>query len=104
MTAPIVQTWEKDLTKYASALQALAAGRSNAGVSVTLAANAASTVVAAENCGEDSAPLPIATSANAAAELGNGTMYVSSVGRGTFTITHANNAQTDRTFLFVCLG
>jgi hypothetical protein len=29
---------------------------------------------------------------------------VSSVGAGTFTITHANDASTTRTFFYVCLG
>jgi hypothetical protein len=26
------------------------------------------------------------------------------VANGSFTVTHANNAQTDRTFAYVCLG
>lgn len=34
--------------------------------------------------------------ANAAAALA--TTYISAVGQGTFTITHANNAQADKTF------
>jgi hypothetical protein len=40
------------------------------------------------------------TTANAAAEIGNGTIYVSSRGKQTATITHANNSQTDRTFAY----
>jgi hypothetical protein len=42
--------------------------------------------------------------ANAAAEVGAGTIYISAVSHRSFTITHANNAQTDRTFGFVCIG
>jgi hypothetical protein len=42
------------------------------------------------------------TTANAAAELA--TMFVSSRGKQTFTITHANNGQTDRTFKYVVIG
>lgn len=42
--------------------------------------------------------------ANAAAELANGTMFVSSQGKQTFTITHANNAQNDRTFTYSIMG
>lgn len=44
--------------------------------------------------------------ANAAAELGSGTMYVLTANRGNdqWTVTHANNAQTDRTFQVAVLG
>jgi hypothetical protein len=41
---------------------------------------------------------------HAAAELGNGTIYVSAVANGAFTLTHANNVQADRTFGFVAMG
>jgi hypothetical protein len=39
------------------------------------------------------------TTANTAAQLGNGTIYVNGRANGSFTLTHANNAQTDRIFL-----
>jgi hypothetical protein len=42
--------------------------------------------------------------ANAATELGNGTMYVSAVANGSFAITHGNSAATGRLFLFALLG
>jgi hypothetical protein len=42
--------------------------------------------------------------AHGAAELGNGTIFVSAVANGSFTLAHANNAQNDRTFGYVCLG
>ena len=48
--------------------------------------------------------LPFAKTANAAAEIGNGTMYIGAVNNGAFVVTHANNAQADRTFLYVALG
>ena len=32
------------------------------------------------------------------------TTYVSAMANGSFTITHTNNAQTDRIFGFACLG
>jgi len=41
---------------------------------------------------------------NAATEVGNGTIRVSTVANGSFTVTHANNAQTDRMFLYAALG
>lgn len=95
---------DRDLTRTAFAVRQLAQGRSNATGTVTLTAGAASTVKSFVNCATGSVPILVPTTANAAAEIGNGTMYISSVGNGTFTITHANNAQVDRTFLFVCLG
>jgi hypothetical protein len=42
--------------------------------------------------------------ANAAAEVGNGTIYVSAVTNGSFTLTHANNSQVDRTFRYAISG
>ena len=44
------------------------------------------------------------TSAHAAAELGNGTIYVSAVANGSFTVVHASNSQTDRSFVYATLG
>lgn len=104
MTATIVGREEKDLTRFAFAIQQLAEGRSNAGGSCTLTANAATTTVTAKNCGTGSVPILVPTTAHAAAEIGNGTMYISSVKAGSFVVTHANNSQTDRTYLFVCIG
>jgi hypothetical protein len=102
MTVFLPSTAEKDLSKYALSLQQLAAGRSNATGSVTLAAGAASTVVSAPNCAPGSAVFLFPRTANAAAALA--TTFVSSVGKQTFTIAHANNAQTDRSFFWVALG
>lgn len=95
---------EKDLRRYALAIQELSAGRSNAAIKATLTANASSTVVSFDNCSEGSIPLLVPMTANAAAEYGAGTLYVSAVANRSFTITHANNGQTDRTFGFVCIG
>lgn len=97
-----VSTAEKDPGKFALAIQQLYAGRSNAAGSVTLAAGAASTVVAAPNCSPQCAVFLFQKTANAAAALG--TTFISSVGKQTFTIAHANNAQTDRSFFWVALG
>ena len=102
MTAFNVSTQEKDLSKFALAIQAALNGRSNASGSVTLTPSAASTVVSAQTCAPASAVLLFPKTANGAAALA--TTYISSVGKQTFTIAHANNAQTDRTFFYVCLG
>lgn len=44
------------------------------------------------------------TTANAAAELGGGTLYVATQSDGAATITHANAATGDRTFRYAILG
>lgn len=93
---------ETDPRKQNNAIRQLIEGRSNAVGSVTLAANAASTVVTAPNCGAGSSVFLFPTSANAAAIVA--ATYVSSVAAGTFTVTHTNNGNTDKTFFWVCLG
>lgn len=104
MTAYVPGINETDLKKIVLALQQLAAGRSNAVGSVTLATGSTTTVVPASNCASGSTPFLTPASADAASELGNGTMYVSTVANGSFTITHANSATTGRTFLYAILG
>lgn len=102
MSGYSVSTQEKDPAKFALAIQSLYNGRSNAAGSVTLAAGATSTVVSAPNCAPQSAVFLFPRTANAAAALA--TTFVSAAGNKSFTITHANNAQTDRTFFFVFVG
>jgi hypothetical protein len=98
---------ETDPKKVILAVQQIAAGRSNATGTVTLTPNAATTTVTPSQTGaiaSGSTPILTATTANAATEVGNGTMYVSTVANGSFTITHANAATTGRTFLWAILG
>lgn len=90
--------------QIAQAVSRLAAGQSNATGSVTLTANAATTTVTDARMGAASVVLFDPTTANAATELAAGTMRVSTRAGGSFTITHANNAQTDRTFKFLIQG
>jgi len=107
MTAYVPEINEKDLKKVILSLQQLAAGRSNATGTVTLTINVATTTVTPTQTGSiaaGSTPILTPTTANAATEVGNGTMYVSAVANGSFTITHANNAQADRTFRYAILG
>lgn len=69
---------------------------------VTLRENETTTVVADTRVTATTIPTFEPKTANAAAETGGGTMYVSTQTAGTsFTITHANSAQTDRTFGYV---
>jgi hypothetical protein len=104
MTAYVPGITETDLKKIVLAIQQIAAGRSNAVGSVTLATGSATTTVTTANCAQGSTPILMPASANAAAEVGNGTMHVSAVANGSFTITHANLATTGRTFLYAILG
>ncbi len=90
--------------QIAQAVFQIAAGGVNTVGSVTLTANAASTVVTDARAGADSVLVFDPTTANAAVELAGGAMRVSSRGDGTFTIAHANNAQTDRTFKYLIQG
>jgi hypothetical protein len=86
------------------AILQLAAGRSNAVGSVTLATGSATTIVTTSNCSAGSTPILTPATANAATEIGNGTLYVSAVANGAFTIAHANTAAPGRMFLYALLG
>lgn len=77
-------------------------GKINATGTVTLTANSATTTLADLRIGPNSIIVFMPTTANAAAEKDN--LYVSSRGKETATLTHSNNAQTDRTFAYAVLG
>jgi hypothetical protein len=79
-------------------------GNTNNTATVTLTANAASTTVSNSRIGANSYIEFMPTTANAATEKAAGSMYVSSRSKGEFVITHANNAQTDRTFTYAHIG
>ena len=89
---------ETNLRRIVESIRALYQGRSDAVGSVTLTPSAGTTTVTTVSCGLGSKVSLTPTSANAAAEVGNGTMYVSAVSQGSFTITHANSATVGRTF------
>lgn len=86
--------------------QRIMEGRTNNVIEVTLDDNAASTTVTDSRITFQSALVPMPRTANASAEIAAGTMYIADSGRvnGSATIVHANNAQTDRDFLFVIVG
>ena len=79
-------------------------GKSNNTGTFTCTASAATTAVTDFRAGKSSIILLMPQTANAAAEVGNGTIYVSTRAKQSFTVTHANNAQTDRTFEYVVIG
>lgn len=72
----------------------------------TLTANAATTTLTDERLTSDGAMFFDPLTANAATEKAAGTVYVLSADRnnGSWAVTHANNAQTDRDFRIVILG
>lgn len=102
--AIVLQEQETGIRRIVQAVRELVQGRSNATVQghVTLTPGATTTVVDAINCSKDSEVFLSPRSANAAAAVP--TTYISAVEQGGFTITHANNAQVDRTFGVICLG
>jgi hypothetical protein len=93
-----------DARQVAAVVNRLAQGKLNCTGSLTLAAGAASTTVNDPRATAGSIVLLMPTTANAAAELGNGTLYVSARAKGSFTLVHANNAQTDRAFDYALMG
>ncbi len=93
-----------DAREVATIVNNILDGKINATGTVTLTASAASTAVTEDRAGATSVILFMPTTANAAAEQAVGGMYVSSRGKQTFTITHANNTQSDRTFDYIVIG
>lgn len=71
---------------------------------VTLGTSVAATSVIDTRVGAFSFIGFMPTTANGAAELAGGTMYVSSRSAEGFTITHANTTTADRTFVYAILG
>lgn len=89
---------ETDPRRLAIAINGIIDGRTDNYGSVTLAANTATTVVTEARITDFATVILTPTTANAAAELGAGTLYVSAKANGSFTLTHASNGQTDRDF------
>ena len=104
MSAPVVGTFEKDLTKYAAAIKELGQGRTNAAGTVTLRASQATTTVPAPNCGEGNAVFLFPATANAAAVVASTYVLASNVTSGQFIVTHPSNVNTDKTFYWIALG
>lgn len=104
---PTVATdFKQWLRNAALTINDMAHGHSNNSGTITLAASVASTTLTDDRIGFNSAIVLIPTTSNAAAEIKNGTMFISETGRvnGSVVITHANNVQTDRTFRFLISG
>ena len=100
-------TWHdatEHLRKLAESVNGIIDGRSNAYGTVTLDANQATTTLTDRRIAPDSCIGLMPETANAAAEIGAGTFYVSARTSGSATLTHANNAQADRTYTYAIVG
>lgn len=88
------------LRQIAVVVNGILGGKQNNVTTLTLTHDSATTTFQDSRLGPDTHCSFEPLTANAAAERGNGTMYVLAANRGkqTWTISHANNAQTDRTF------
>jgi len=92
------------LWNLTDAINSLIDGRSNATGTVTLTANAASTTVTDNKFESSMTVLLQPKTANAAAALSTTYIADADKSKGSFVITHANNAQVDREFGYVRLG
>lgn len=88
--------------RVVDAIIQLVEGRHNATGTVKLTASATTTIVSHPNCSKGSVPLLSPMTANAAAAIS--TTYISAVNQGSFTITHASAASTDRDFRYMVGG
>lgn len=88
--------------RMAESINGLRAGKLAAVGSFTLAAGGTTTTVSDNNFDSNMVVIWTPASANAAGALAG--LYVSARTKGQFTLTHANTATLDRTFLYVRLG
>lgn len=81
-------------------------GKMNAFIDFTLVANASSSTLIDPRISYYTTILYMPMTANASAEIGNGTIYIAqaTMQSGQAIVTHANNAQTDRSFRFLLIG
>lgn len=79
-------------------------GKMNVTLSVSLAANRATTTITDVRIGAFSALLFTPLTAAAAVEMAAGTLFVSAQKSGEATVSHANNTISDRTFRVVILA
>jgi len=89
------QTWVRTISEV---LNKAIVGKLNVTIDLTLTPNAAQTSIIDERLSSTTVISFCPLTANAAAELAAGTLYVSQRGDGIVVITHANNAQADREF------
>jgi phage tail sheath gpL-like len=79
-------------------------GKNNATGTFTLTASTTTTTVSDLRAGTNSVITYVPTTANASAEIGAGTIFISARNDESFVLTHANNSQSDRTFIYAIIG
>ena len=94
------------IRRMLEALNALRSGKTENVGELTLAINAATTTLTDIRISPQSVLVWHPRTANAAAEMAAGTMYVTdaNMSNGSAVITHANNAQADRNFRYAVIG
>ncbi len=92
------QTWSKTLGNIVNSL----VGKINSGTTLTLTANADTTVLTDPRLFVNSVLVFMPQTAHAAAALTG--IYVASQAKGTATISHPNDANIDKTFSIAILG
>lgn len=97
--SPDAKLWMRQI---AQSVQGVLGGKMNVCLDVTLNANATTTTIIDPRISYFNAIHLVPLTANAAAALG--TTYVSAQLKGQATLTHANDANTDKTFRVVFLG
>jgi|SRR6185436_5694343 len=95
---------DRDPQRIVDAIIQNSEGRQDSVGDVTLRANQATTVVSFPNCSTDCRVFLFPQTANAAAAVATTYILRANILRRQFTISHANNAQTDKTFSFLCIG
>lgn len=94
----------RSLRRIVDVVNNMLRGRLNVTLPVTLVASQASTTVTDARISAFCSVVITPLTADAAAEVGNGTLYVSSQQTGQLVLTHANNVQTDRKFTLAFVG
>ena len=77
-------------------------GKLNSTGTVTLTASQTTRTIADKRLGGNSVLVFMPTTSNASA--GMTSLFVSSQGKQTATLSHANNGQTDRTYKYIIIG
>lgn len=95
---------ERDPRVIVDSLRQVIEGRMNTTGIITLAPGAALSVVEFPNCSRDCQVFLFPRTANAAAAVPTTYIGLTDIVQGGFTVRHANNAQVDRTFSFLCIG
>ena len=105
---PLVQLTMSDEVEHrrrlAEVVNGAMLGKTNTTGSLTLTASQATTTLTDTRLTATSVIMFMPITANAAAEIGAGGMYVSAQANGSATVTHANNAQADRDFRYAFIA